>query len=378
MIIFHHNDLDGRTAAQLLFLETKRKFPDGYVRFVEYNYASEFPIEKVDKNEIVFIVDLSFTGHTINTLKMLVDYYHCTVIWLDHHKSSIDLLHTHGAILDSLSNNRKPDSGELIKFVDSSYCGAVNTYFFIKAYNKYFDYNGLMNIRSVLSVRKNASTNILNMMEYYRYINLEFDNKESFSDNSLSDCVDSVFIGDCLYYIDQWDSWKHNDSNREEVISFKYYTDSINMEVGSTSGEFNDICNNILNPDYTNNFLKNILKSGKVIYEYDKNHNKELLDSYSFEFNINGINTLCMNGYGSSLVFGDKFNDYNMVCLFRYNGRLNKYTYSIYSKKDGANCQQIAESFGGGGHLHAAGFSTDKLIFTNTVLYSGKKPYTVI
>jgi len=44
-----------------------------------------------------------------------------------------------------------------------------------------------------------------------------------------------------------------------------------------------------------------------------------------------------------------------------------KYSYSIFSSNPNIDCSKIAESYGGGGHKGAAGFSSDELLFRNLI-----------
>lgn len=60
-------------------------------------------------------------------------------------------------------------------------------------------------------------------------------------------------------------------------------------------------------------------------------------------------------------MFGDKVNEYDAVIPFYYNN--GKWTYSMFTTKDNVDCESTARSYGGGGHLKAAGWVTDELIF---------------
>jgi len=61
-----------------------------------------------------------------------------------------------------------------------------------------------------------------------------------------------------------------------------------------------------------------------------------------------------------------------MVCNYFFNGE--NYMYSFYSdEKSKVDCSKIAEKFGGGGHPHASGCSSNKLLFKKTGEYNVKK-----
>ena len=108
--------------------------------------------------------------------------------------------------------------------------------------------------------------------------------------------------------------------------------------------------------------LMRIIEAGKIIKKYFEN----FLDPHScgkaFETTLLGHSCLALNtDRKGSQIFGNKIHDYDLVCIFSYNG--TKYSYSIYSAKDNVNCSKIAENFGGGGHKGASGFSSDKIVF---------------
>lgn len=107
--------------------------------------------------------------------------------------------------------------------------------------------------------------------------------------------------------------------------------------------------------------LEDMIEEGKAIEKYMEQWFENYRNSYSYESEINGIKCLVCNIRANSLVFGDKIKDYPLVAIFVYDGE--KYKYSIYSDKEDIDCSKIAESFGGGGHKGAAGFTTNKQIF---------------
>lgn len=52
---------------------------------------------------------------------------------------------------------------------------------------------------------------------------------------------------------------------------------------------------------------------------------------------------------------------YDILMPFSYNGRYKTWSYSMYSKT--VDVSVIAKKYGGGGHMGAAGFNSDKLLF---------------
>lgn len=86
MICFYHNDADGKCAGYLV-----RKLainPDVFLedQYVPMDYAKPFPIEMVQKEEQVYIVDFSISPDEMRELLKIT----LNVTWIDHHKTAIE------------------------------------------------------------------------------------------------------------------------------------------------------------------------------------------------------------------------------------------------------------------------------------------------
>lgn len=142
------------------------------------------------------------------------------------------------------------------------------------------------------------------------------------------------------------------------------YPETNDFHYGFTISHPTDaIISNLL---YSSNGIDKIIFVGEKIQEYLKFENKEYhIDMCGFEYTLpkehGGLRCFCLNRKGNSLMFGDKVNEYDAVIPFYYNG--SKWTYSIFTTKDQVSCEAVAKSYGGGGHLRAAGWTSDELIF---------------
>ena len=89
LIVFHHDDLDGVASAAVvvhspLYFDKKEKVA------IPVDYDKPFPIEMVDKNTIVFIVDYTPPHHIMSKLlKMYTSGEIKEWYWVDHHKTVI-------------------------------------------------------------------------------------------------------------------------------------------------------------------------------------------------------------------------------------------------------------------------------------------------
>ena len=84
--IFYRGYADGKGSA---FLVSKYK-SKAKKQFFELDYSKPFPIDKISKGDEVFIVDYSFTDKDIDLLRK-VNSIAGKLVWIDHHKTSIEL-----------------------------------------------------------------------------------------------------------------------------------------------------------------------------------------------------------------------------------------------------------------------------------------------
>jgi len=84
MIIFHHNDLDGRCAGAIAYRAITSEAERKEVEITELDYKDEILPERIKKDEKIVIVDFSFTPAIMaKVLEKTKD-----VTWIDHHKTA--------------------------------------------------------------------------------------------------------------------------------------------------------------------------------------------------------------------------------------------------------------------------------------------------
>ena len=106
------------------------------------------------------------------------------------------------------------------------------------------------------------------------------------------------------------------------------------------------------------NLIKNV---GSTIKGFIDNDNTYYREHFSYESEIAGHKCLVVNKKTNSWVFGEKYREYPLVMVWVFDG--SKFTYGIFSSNKEIDCSKIAESYGGGGHKGAAGFSSTELLF---------------
>lgn len=85
MIVFHHNDADGRCAAAIVnkWFKSYGNAIEG-LRFVELDYKDRVPVEMVHDGEEITIVDFSFKPEVMAEVLKRTD----RINWCDHHKTA--------------------------------------------------------------------------------------------------------------------------------------------------------------------------------------------------------------------------------------------------------------------------------------------------
>ena len=138
--------------------------------------------------------------------------------------------------------------------------------------------------------------------------------------------------------------------------------DAMLFKHGMMSIEYNKPTSIVWSNLKYNDYINSIIEKGKAIEGYIKADCKSYLDKFSFEAKLPGYNykILACNRKENSILFGDEIYKYDIVCPFVFNGDV--FIYSLFSSKEYINCKEIAESFGGGGHISASGFSSKNMV----------------
>jgi oligoribonuclease NrnB/cAMP/cGMP phosphodiesterase (DHH superfamily) len=98
------------------------------------------------------------------------------------------------------------------------------------------------------------------------------------------------------------------------------------------------------------------MAQGITVLKYQAQVNERQCKSASFEFEIEGLRAICVNGGGfNSDVFKSVYDEskHDIMVPFQFNGKF--WVVSFYSVKKEVDCSVVARKFGGGGHAGAAG-----------------------
>lgn len=106
--------------------------------------------------------------------------------------------------------------------------------------------------------------------------------------------------------------------------------------------------------------LKSIIHDGVIISKYREKLMNDIITAYGFECILDGHTGFAIN---QALISSDDFktidaSKYEFLAGFVYTG--SRYSYSFRSTD--LDVRQLCEKYGGGGHIHAAGCSSEELI----------------
>lgn len=333
--IFHHNDHDGIVSGAIMLkwlMDNGININDVTAFSIDYNKSIGELLPEVQKDDIVIFVDYSFSTE-INK-NVFISYAKTTrnLIWIDHHKTSLSFVDQIVRIEENTGNK------VATHLIDTRYSASMLCYFW-------------------------ASLLSLNNFNRYDLDDLIIDNLDILASTAKSD---NKFIR----YIDAWDihdTSKGIDFFNNEILNFHrglklssdikdFYNDD-KFELLASPSEIVTSFFGFIKVEI-DMVVKTAVRDGRMLSEYIESQDKFQLAS-AFPFTIDGYNCIALNRKGPSTIFMEKYNEYDIVCPFMFDGV--KWTYSLFSGNQ-TPCLPIAEHFGGGGHPYACGFTLDELI----------------
>lgn len=308
MKIFHHNDADGRLSAYLLWETFKKSYNLTRDDVIELDHVKDIPTEKVTNNEIVFFVDYSFSGYDIEKFTSL--YYSKTknIIWIDHHKSSINLQKDYPWMMGIYGIRR-----------DNIRCPRTGIKFSGAALVKKFLVDN--------DIKPGDKLAIHTLYINEAYTNFEFGG-EGWEEPEK----------DIVAYVSDYDTFSHA---MDKTITMYYgwlYEDQ-------------DPCAifNVWNED-----LSVIMKRGNVIQDIAMQEYDSYLNNYGYITEIEGYSTIAVNRRANSMIFGDLYKE-NLFDIYMTYTMAEGNVFQISFFSNTVDVSQIAKKYNGGGHAGAAG-----------------------
>lgn len=401
--IYYHFDADGYAAAAIIasmYLTSNDKaekglgiftFKDEWVKF--HSCRHDFPMDLTSFNperDSMYIVDYSFSRDDDQEMlsEMLKNYPNMKFVWIDHHKTSEIIIANNPIFEEVLKRDGyvvcpepRTDGTHL------NYSGAMLAYFYV--------------INRLHMVYNNKTPDVIGVPEFISH-------DEEYLENLYKRSPDWIRL------VSDHDTWRHEIPLSSEFVKGAtekgLWNTFLNMADDNSFMNmfYMTIVKPIISKDhFRNNVFEMILKnkttqlceSGLNIFKWEDNRNGRLIRSNAFESRLhidipveyidpkNNLHLettedgrvvrdallLCYNGHGNSRTFLDNIEKYDAVVIFSFNGE--NFTYSMFSKKDGFQCNIAALYFGklygitGGGHYHAAGWTADEITFRKNKIY---------
>ena len=162
--------------------------------------------------------------------------------------------------------------------------------------------------------------------------------------------------------IGRYDVWDVNYSNEEEGIKsedlFPFIT---GVKHHTDTAEDDHFWFNLFD---NQEWVEEVLKEGRLLYEYQTGVFSKYCKSHSFDMEWEGLRFICVNSLNAnSQMFEAKWdaNKYDAMLSYGYTNK--NWSVSMYSDKKEIDVGEVAHKYGGGGHKGACGFTCLKLPF---------------
>lgn len=326
MLVLHHTDNDGFCCAALAknYLVLAYDIPSD-TDFITYYHGGQSPSTKLNRpireGETVYILDLGLDEVIFDFIAKCLSEG-AKVVHIDHHKSTLDYM-------EKLTDVQKNIYSQVTQFFETAVSATLLTY----AYAMFDD------------------------TERTHPNDVDFGTTSDFSKlliwaHTPKERIYHIPL--VVRYVDDFDVWRFA---LDDTKAFHYGFDAAEYRRKPTTKEWK----NLIYGD--SDVVPKIIERGRIIFEDRKNQYNDIM-KYAFETSVNGIKCLALNTTaGTSEVFGKRIDDYPMCVMFFYNGAINKWKIEFRSGEHGMDVSTIAASFGGGGHFHAAGCTSDNIIF---------------
>lgn len=362
--IYHHDDMDGYASAAIIASIHQYNHD---VRLIEVSHGSK-PLDlsniDVKKKNIIYILDYSLSSdeEIINLNNFMSQNQNQLVIFIDHHETSYALIDGNSCMENKFISDAIYDHG----IISTRVSAAVLCYLFKKILKDWYymldDENDI--VLNKIRQLPDAITKDITGNDYVLFNDLPY----------------------WLALINDYDLWKL-DYPDSQAFNLACYAEGL-YEVF-----MRNVYTYIINFDDKGmrTFTNSLISKGFAILDYQNKNNARIMNNsfeceMIFQFKQNDIDPnnvlnleegiesksckcLCVNGYGNSSIFGKFYNEYDAVVIFNYDGSIGKYKYTMYSKENGFQCNVAALFFkkkyglNGGGHYHAAGWSSPELLF---------------
>lgn len=319
VLVLHHNDRDGYVAAAVVGDFYKNYAEGDYdIKYVEMDYSKSIDDKlysegiNPDDNYLIYLVDYSISN--MDNYNFIAKYEH-KLIWIDHHKSSLDFLDSINSPIDFGGVRCDGVSGALLAW----------TYF--------HEEDLCYHLRCDKQVSKDRLAELI---------------RKDVTSKGFS-------IPMIVWYTHRYDIWDID--NDVEAFNFGQFKINISFYIKCLTEFRNNIEAERITTD---SFIRDGRSIKEYVIECNEKHIKQFGIPFILRYGGKSYKAIMVNMYQpSSLKFGKYAKEYEILIPFFYNG--DGYTYSLYKTSlasEELDVSKIAcDVFDGGGHKNAAGFS---------------------
>lgn len=328
VVIYHHDDMDGFVSAKILYryfddeaqIEEIKCVSCNYQTFDENVILNAKPEEL--KNTMIIFADFRISDKILDCIPYKIGWNN--FVWIDHHYTNILKMQSlYGDKLDLVPGLR----------IISGLCAAELCYLWTEGGSSFGS-------TKVAFKGKRFDTNVpeeLNALLEYFPLGIKT-------------------VGD-------WDVWRWEKEEKKNAV---YFNNFFMAHYPKPDSQEDD--------EYYDAFLtwehdgayQLALEEGKIIEQYNSTFQKGIVTKYAHkaiirdfpEFEVIALNT----NYRNSKVFDSVKDQYEIGVVWCTNGSVNSYSFYRLGKNPDKyiNLANIANVFGGGGHMKAAGCVTEK------------------
>ena len=323
MVVFYHSDDDGKCAGYWAGKLNKRKtgVKDDVVDYIMINYGWPIPWDKISKDELVYIVDFSFSVEDMNKLLELTS----NVVWIDHHISAIEKYADYDKHVDGIR-------------LDGA-AGCLLTYFYLTC---------------LVDAEGHEDATLLGQFEKFAAAEPSFITAQSLVLQYVVE-ISGIVIPAFTLLIADWDIWEfmYGDMTKNFHIGFSMIPhqpkDSIWDSLQLPSETSFSRCEPIIREGATaKKYRSHWMENYCAAVGFEARFKDPELRNYScFAINIAHI---------SSDDFVIDTSSYDVLIGFSFDGEI--WTYSLRAARPSIDVSVIAQCLGGGGHKGAAGFTS--------------------
>lgn len=349
--IFHHNDMDGIVAAGFIVKLVRETNPESEIKCISCGYTEHniLKAEDVNEHDIVYIVDYSFSETTKHTLFKILDIADI-VWWIDHHATSIKLIQSH---LNPLDKYKKFNIEFSLGYSGAALCWAVTTCLINPPY-KYIMSDVSKNLRHFSDIVFDTSNEHSSSVRICDSSFITDFSYKEFLENTSGITMQDKLVAALVDDYDRWE-FKFSDFSKMFKLGFDVKYKDLKDPMGDTLQE-------LLYPPKDSTLIHDIMESGYHIFNFMISDLSRTLSSIGYTTTYEGLVCLVVNRGSNSWIYDSYEGTYDIGVSYTFDGSMFKYNLTSPSDSD-VDVSKIAERFGGGGHFHAAGFSSDKFEF---------------